>query len=294
MTEFEEGRCFEILSRTTSLLNLIILALLILCSNFLQSPSIHSLRYCFSGFSGSSISRHEQELGLSVKPNSEHTRLLQFALSCQPSGSKIDTRPLDHPINNLKDIEQQLFGHLAKKDQQKRKPKKFQSAIAPKFKSKQSTATKLISYDGRSLWDLNDMPSTKRRSKETVKPTHVYTCKPETLYTIKGKEIVPVSQACQLPVSIRSASHSSSGCNGEPFVVSDIKGSEIQTLCREDIQRNKLSIEEIKLLPKFHNYDKGSPSQVMSENCYAYIKWNRNVAEMKLLVEEVCNVLHTL
>jgi hypothetical protein len=202
--------------------------------------------------------------------------------------------PLDHPINNLKDIEQRLFGHLVKKDQQKRKSKKFQSTLAPKFNSKQSTATKLISCGERSLWDLKDIPSTKRPSKAAAKPSHVYSCKPETFYTVKGKEIVPISRASQLPVSIRSASHSSSGCNGQAFVVSDVEVPEIEILCREDIQRNKLSIEEIKLLPKFHNYDKGSPSQVMFKNCYAYFRWNRKVTEMKLLVEEVCNCFHSL
>jgi hypothetical protein len=82
------------------------------------------------------------------------------------------------------------------------------------------------------------------------------------LYTIKDKKIVPVSEVPSFSVSVRSASHSSSGCNGEPFVVSDIEGSEIKTLCREDIQRNKLSVEEIKSLPRFQNYNKGPPSQV--------------------------------
>lgn len=100
---------------------------------------------------------------------------------------------------------------------------------------------------------------------------------------------MPVSHVSPLPVSIRSASHSSSGCNGQPFVVSDMEDSEIKTLCREDIQRNKLSIEDIKLLPKFQNYDKGSASQVMIQNFYSYIKWNRNGVEMKFLLEEVCN-----
>jgi hypothetical protein len=291
MKEVEESRCIEVLPRTSCLLNFLILPSLILHDNFLFLITLYHSRIetLFFGFSGSSISRHEQELGLSVKPNSEHTRLLQFALSCQSSGSNKDTRPLNHPINNLKDIEQQLFGHLTKKDQQKRKSKKYQSGSASKFKCKQSTATKLLSYGVRPLWDLKDTPSAKGLSKAATKPSQVYSCKPETLYTIKEKKIVPVSQVSSLPVSVRSASHSSSGSNGQPFVVSDIEDSEIETLCREDIQRNKLSIEEIKLLPKFQNYDKGSASQVTFENCYSYIKCNRNGVEMKLLCEEVCN-----
>lgn len=244
--------------------NCVILPLPISHTSFYGSSSVtDALRHLSFGYSGSSISRHEQELSLSIKPNSEHTRLLQFALSCQPSGSNRDLRPLSHPINNLKDLEQQLFGHLAKKDQQKQKSKKSLSASTPKFKSQQTTSKKILSYGARTLWDLKDTSSIKSPSKETPKACHVYSCKPETLYTVKDKNIVPLSEVPPLSVSVRSASHSSSGCNGEPFVVSDIEGSEIKTLCKEDIQRNKMSVEQIKLLPRFQNYDKGSPSQVM-------------------------------
>lgn len=228
-----------------------------------SSSATDALRLLSFGYSGSDISRHEKELGLSVKPNSEHTRLLKFALSCQQSGSNRDVRPLSHPINNLKDLEQKLFGHLTTKKQQKHKSKKSLSASIPKFKSQQTTSKKLLSYGARTLWDLKDKSSIQSPSKGTPKACHVYSCKPETLYTVKDKKIVPLSQVPPLPVSVRSASHSSSGCNGEPFVVSDIEGSPTETLRREDIQRNKLSVEQIKLLPRFQNYDKGSPSQVM-------------------------------
>jgi hypothetical protein len=175
-------------------------------------------------------------------------------------------RPLNHPINHLKDLEQQLFGHLAKRDQQQRKSKKSLSASsAPKFKSKQSKCMKLQTFGERTLWDLKDTSVTNSSLNATTKACHIYSCKPETLYTIKDKKIVPVSEVPSFPVSVRSASHSSSGCNGQPFVVSDIKDSEIKTLCREDIQRNRLSMEEIRLLPRFQNYDKGPPSQVKIE-----------------------------
>nr|CAD7587448.1 unnamed protein product [Timema genevievae] len=56
------------------------------------------------------VSRHQQELGLSVKPSSEETKLLQFALSCRPA--RQDLRPANHPIHHLKEMEQELFGHL--------------------------------------------------------------------------------------------------------------------------------------------------------------------------------------
>nr|CAD7204775.1 unnamed protein product [Timema douglasi] len=56
------------------------------------------------------VSRHQQELGLSVKPSSDETKLLQFALSCRPASQ--DLRPANHPIHHLKEMEQELFGHL--------------------------------------------------------------------------------------------------------------------------------------------------------------------------------------
>lgn len=270
-------RCIKFLPELPAFLKCVILLVPISHTSYYGSSSAtDALRHLCFGYSGPSISRHQQELGLSVKPNSEHTRLLQFALSCQQSGSNRDLRPPNHPINNLKDLEHQLFGHLATKDQQKQKSKKSLSASTPKFKSQKATSKKLLSYGAKTLWDLEDTSIIKSPSKGTPKPCHVYSCKPETLYTVKDKKIVPLSEVPVLPVSVRSASHSSSGCNGEPFVVSDIEGSEIKTLCREDIQRNKLSVEQIKLLPRFQNYDKGSPSQVMLR----IIMLRSNVSEM--------------
>jgi hypothetical protein len=124
---------------------------------------------------------------------------------------------------------------------------------------------KLKAFGERTLWDLKDTCTKKIPLKGTTKVCHMYSCKPETLYTIKDKKIMPVSEVPSIPVSVRSASHSSSGCNGQPFVVSDIEDSEIKALCRDDILRNRLSMEEIKLLPRFQNYDKGPPSQVKIE-----------------------------
>ncbi|KAJ4432420.1 RNA-binding protein 41-like isoform X2 [Periplaneta americana] len=213
----------------------------------------------------SGVSRHEQELGLSVKPNSEHTKLLQFALSCQQSASSTDLRPLSHPINKLKDLEEELFGHLRRK----KKPKKsLNTASSPKFKSKEGTSTSLniTSNKPSSLWDLKDTCTIKSAScglAQTDKPSRVYTCKPETFYTIKDKTIVPISKVPPLPPASRSPSQSSSGCCGQPFVVSDLETSDVKTLCKEDIEKNRLSVEEIKLLPRFQNYEKGTPTEVL-------------------------------
>lgn len=49
-----------------------------------------------------------------MKPNSLETKLLKFAISCNAFGhTKEDIRPADHPINQLDNIEHELFGHLS-------------------------------------------------------------------------------------------------------------------------------------------------------------------------------------
>lgn len=55
-----------------------------------------------------------RELAFAVKPNSLETKLLKFAISCNAVGDiRHDIRPVDHPINQLDDIEHELFGHLS-------------------------------------------------------------------------------------------------------------------------------------------------------------------------------------
>lgn len=61
-----------------------------------------------------SVSRHVRELALAVKPNSTETKLLEFAIACNAVGSvKPENRPKDHPINYIRDLENELFGHLS-------------------------------------------------------------------------------------------------------------------------------------------------------------------------------------
>ncbi|PSN35686.1 hypothetical protein C0J52_10186 [Blattella germanica] len=217
----------------------------------------------------SSISRHEQELALAVKPESEHTKLLKFALSCQQSSDNNDPRPIDHPINHLKDIEHELFGHLNKKEPPPWKPKRSLNALStPKFKSKDSIKHSSLNFKSTekpsTLWDLKETFSVPTTISESTKPSRVYSCKPETLYSIKDKKIVPLNKIPPLPASSGNPSCSSSNnVSGQPFVVTKLNESEIKTLGREDILKNRLSIEEIKKLPRFQNYEKGSPTQVL-------------------------------
>ncbi|KAJ9590238.1 hypothetical protein L9F63_016625, partial [Diploptera punctata] len=219
--------------------------------------------------SSGSISRHEEELGLAVKPDSEHTKLLKFALSCRQFSNNDDPRPPSHPINHLKELDRELFGHLNKKHPESRKSKKsLNLASLPKFKSKESTVNKCVVLNSlktsdkpATLWDLKDGCSVSTSVSETsTKPSRVYTCKPETLYTIKDKKIVPLNKVPPVSASIGNPSRNASS-SGQPFVIPNIKESEIDMLTKEDILKNRMSVEEIKLLPRFQNYEKGPPSQ---------------------------------
>lgn len=58
------------------------------------------------------LSRHEYDILNSVKPNSETTRLLTFALANKKANERATSAvfvPKDHPINHLQDIHDHVF-----------------------------------------------------------------------------------------------------------------------------------------------------------------------------------------
>ncbi|XP_067000222.2 RNA-binding protein 41 isoform X2 [Anabrus simplex] len=207
----------------------------------------------------SSISRHEQELGLCVKPDSDYTKLLKFALSCQSNPA--DERPSSHPINNLKHIAEELFGHLAKKKRRLRKETGsscFVKQTVPEMSSLQSEPVSYVyKHDAKSLWDV------KQKETEMVAPTkqpeivRTYTCKPETLYTVKDKKIVPLDK-----ISVVKSSEAKPNYSGQTYVVSNIDLSLTSSQMSVD-KRNRLSREEIKSLARFKDYEEGTPSKVL-------------------------------
>ncbi|KAK7870054.1 hypothetical protein R5R35_012008 [Gryllus longicercus] len=200
--------------------------------------------------------RHERELGLCVKPESVHTKLLKFVLSCQKT--KTDARPPDHPINNLKNIEKELFGHVAGAKKKKKSGVNKYAKLSP---GSNETVFQRFSYEnGNSLWDVTKVKTcTRRKSPETS--SHVYTCKPECLYTVKKGEIIPIDKRNAVEKKDKIESNIFK-CNDE-FVVSDMRESTIPLVPLEDISKNCLSIQEIKSISKFANYVEGTPSKVL-------------------------------
>ncbi|KAG8227109.1 hypothetical protein J437_LFUL001652 [Ladona fulva] len=224
------------------------------------------------------ISRHELELSLSVKPESDHTKLLQFALSCQ-SNEAVDSRPLDHPINKLKEIEHELFSHL-KPVSRKRKKKlnkgeeRKSAAVEIHPQPSCSLVEPAPSSSPATLWDSCIAPNPPRRKiAEKVSEVHQYTCASKPLYTIREGKIVSLEK------SSAKVEESPSLSKGEAFIVTDaVSESSGKLIPLKTIQANRIKAEEIINSPHFKNYCKGVPSEVL------YVKnLSKSVEEMDLV-----------
>lgn len=180
--------------------------------------------------------RHLKEFSYSIKPNSTETKLLKFALSNKAKETRIA-----HPIDNIKSIEQKLFPILTTDPQNvakiRKKARKLAAIIAD---NTSSNAVQLQSRDNlvqAHKFTLN--PNLKRSSKWDIQsdladnlPTKkVFTCLPQNYYTIRSGEIIKL----------------------------DDKETKERNLV--DLKK-RLSVEEIRNLPKFKNFDKGTPSKV--------------------------------
>lgn len=240
------------------------------------------------------VSRRQRE-ALTVKPQSEETRLLQFALQ-SGLGERIED-VAGHPMTQLQEMEKNLFGHLerkatpglAKRRKRMRKAegverhissygkkripswkiqiiksnrckvfssifsgvleiviKKFEfperlSILSPyrilekMIKRINNISPILISVPDvkQSKWDVKEVPLTPTRlcktflEKANPEPLNnaqkVYTCKPQQLFTIVDGKIVKLDN-------------------------------------KDESQR--LTLNEIRDLPHFRNYEQGNPSKV--------------------------------
>ncbi len=95
-----------------------------------------------------------------------------------------------------------------------------------------------------SLWDAR--PSDVL-AKKNSKPK-IYTCKRQKLFTIRDGKIVEIMGENE---DVETT---------EPGTVDDSQGCTVS----ENTERicSRLSVDKIKQIPKFQNYDKGTPSQV--------------------------------
>lgn len=201
---------------------------------------------------------------------------MQFALSCTPSSQ--DPRPEGHPIHHLKELEQELFGNMHSKPATRKRLRKPSPEMEDIYYNYKKSST---------LWDLKETPECSKegnntKCKEKKQNLHVYSCKPQTLYTIKDKKIVPLN-AISKPQKNGKCKELVS-CGGQSFVVSD-KPQEIISL--DYISRNRLSVSEIKKLPRFEAYQIGNPSTVsifssaMIKVCYNF-KFDLNTRTLNI------------
>ena len=170
------------------------------------------------------------EFELSLKPNSIETKLLKFAIENERSR---ETNTITHSIDSIKQSEIELLNRL---NYVPLSPKKIQKRIRNLSKKVENIGKipETLKYTnlsrnrkGNSNWDC-----TIQQNLTESKMSKTYGCKPQTMYTIKDGRIVNLL---------------------------DITPS------KQFFQINrKMSIEEIKQLPKFKNYDSGTPSKVMT------------------------------
>ncbi|XP_065207261.1 RNA-binding protein 41-like [Planococcus citri] len=200
------------------------------------------------------ISRHVRELALAVKPNSLETKLLEFAISCNAIGEiSEDSRPPEHPINQLDKIENELFSHLSLPNN----PEKTAKTILRKRKQLLEAVSEPFGPEKiedppreKTLWDVTEVPTSCKKTCTTK----VYSCKPgpKKLFTIKGGKIVEIKNENDSSEKVNKVDKKSL-----PFISIDLeKNDGLET-------RSKLSEEEIRKIPKFHNYEKGTPSKVL-------------------------------
>lgn len=184
------------------------------------------------------IGRHQTE-AFSIKPESTETKLLKFALSNQRRDE-----PSAQPMKNLKMLHDDLLQRgetpncvkirrearkLARriqsvKDRKEKGENKIETESANLKKEHLFIEGELVTI--KSKWDMREAP------QECVKPTarKTYTCKPQHFYTIKNGQIVKLTP--------------------EEVEAKNLSG-----------EKQKLSLEEIRKLPKFTNYEEGAPSE---------------------------------
>ncbi|XP_046970662.1 RNA-binding protein 41-like isoform X1 [Vanessa cardui] len=165
--------------------------------------------------------------------------------------------PEGHPMNELKEIEEELFGHL-KNDNllpitkrrkilrrlERKKEKILLQQKDPGIHSKDPIAGPSKVKPG-SLWDVKDMPGKVQRPKshqDIIGP------KRQTMYTVKENKIVRLE-----PVQ-----HEEADEYRAVDIVVPINAAEEQLL-----EGTKMCLDDIKKIERFKDYEPGIPSKVL-------------------------------
>lgn len=201
-------------------------------------------------------SRLATETMLSLKPNSLKTNLLKFALSNE---TKV-TENIPSCIDNIKQLEEEFMSNIDTESHQN--IKKIRKRIRNKVKAieemsielnKPSFKIRKVEYAADSKWDIKEqVDSVTQKPPNSFKNKKTYSCQNKQYYTIRNGKIEPVN---------------------------------LETDKTESCNQTKLSVDEIKKLPHFLNYDVGVPSNIL------YLKNLSHVSEddLKEVFKNFCN-----
>uniref|UniRef100_A0A8D8T0R7 RNA-binding protein 41 n=1 Tax=Cacopsylla melanoneura TaxID=428564 RepID=A0A8D8T0R7_9HEMI len=230
------------------------------------------------------LSRHEYDILTSVKPNSETTKLLTFALANKKGNERNNAQPAfihrDHPINHLQDIHDKVFSNAdphrtAQTIVRKRKQllQYYSEPIGPEQKSSKSN----------SLWDVKDLNSVTLNSKRqyTAAPLpdtkHISigsksrnSSNPDYNHKKEDKKEVTKSQtetsalqgvsSSKYPPQGQKSSALKDSSGGQPFVAPpgcQMSEAELKLIPR-------FTEDEIRMIPRFQNWSKGcQPSKTL-------------------------------
>lgn len=173
-----------------------------------------------------------------------------------------DFLPEGHPLNHLKEIAEQLFPS-EKSDQShtedhtgKKRPQS-ESLEPTKFKrdKKENSSCIYLTEKPQSYWDMQQIPKIMEGSTKQVSASH-----PQ----LPGRCLTSsTSDTDQIVLHIKKDTDSVKLNQTKPFIM---------TIAPEDliplasIEANKISIQELKNMEKFRNYNEGTPS------CTLFIK----------------------
>lgn len=167
-----------------------------------------------------------REFGLSIKPGSTETKLLKFALD-----NNVEKIKNPHAINNIQELNKTLFSTINSEpiniSRVRRKARQLAVKSNTKIEDTKANISNCHTIQS-SKWDIQELNNDLGDSKNADK---VYKCEEQKFYTIKNGKIIKLDK--------------------------NIAKNNLLT------SESQLNIEEIRKIPKFLNYQPGTPSKVI-------------------------------
>nr|APR62721.1 RNA-binding protein 41 [Harmonia axyridis] len=253
----------------------------------------------------SSVGRLQTECMLSMKPNSIQTNLLKFALS---NDKKLND--IQDEIKPIKEIEKNVMNTLNVELHENINISKLQKKVQKRLRAMAKRVDSLALSSKRSILEsplvsriehidnnltmfdgIDYLPLSSENSSVSTELPQIKNSKWDLKYediqlSINRNENIGCSKVNNLPNSSEFNSEpntSKTQDNGNRYTIKNGRISKLEELI--DYRKNKkLSVEEIKDIPKFSQYTSGSPSKIL------YVK-NANSLTVNNL-EQLFNSFH--